>query len=278
MYNKLVLSGGSIKGSMMIGMLKYFEERDIVLEYLNEIVGTSIGSLIALLIVIGYKSDELKNLFYTMNFEELKDLSLKHLETGYGFDDGQKMIDFIKHLMVNKKIDPEVTFYELHKMTGITFACSSYNVSKKIGVFFDHISNPDMPIFLGVRSSMNIPLLFCPVLYKGDYYVDGGLTCNLPIRYVKGELKTTLSVAFEETNYTKKNKIDNIEEYLYNLLKSIFNQVEEQDKKFIVDNGCDLLLLKTKLSTSNSFFLTQQQKEELYMSGYNQTKLFFDKK
>lgn len=278
MYNKLVLSGGSVKGSMMIGMLKYFEENEIILEYLNEIVGTSIGSLIALLIVIGYKSDELRDIFYEMNFDEIKDVSLKHLETGYGFDDGEKMSHFIKCLMVKKEVGTETTFSELYHMTRIKFACSAYNVSKKVGVFFDHIKNPDMPVFLGIRSSMNIPLLFCPVLYKGDYYVDGGLTCNLPIRYIKENLKTTLSVAFEEINFTLKDTIDNIEEYLYNLMKSIFNQVEAQDKKFIVDNGYDLLTLKTKLSTSNSFFLTQEQKEELYMSGYNQTKEFFDKK
>lgn len=310
MYNKLCLSGGSVKGMMYTGMLKYFEENEIILEFLNEIVGTSIGALASLLIVLGYTSNELQDLFINMNLDDLKDVSLEYLETGYGFDNGEKINNLIKFVISNKHFDPNITFIQLYNKTKITLACSAYNISKKIGVFFDHISNPDMPVYLAIRCSMNLPLVFCAVNYNNDYYVDGGLVCNLPIRYITQKyssskndnehsskngnevrsdnetsgrngseiMKKTLSVVFEEINYTSNTHINNLEEYLYNLYKSTFNYIECIDKKFIIDNGYDLLVLKTKIGVSSSFNLSHEQKSEMFGEGYLQTKLFCETK
>ena len=302
MYNKLCLSGGSVKGMMYTGMLKYFEENEIILEFLNEIVGTSIGAFASLLIVLGYTSNELQDLFFNMNLDDLKDVSLEYLETGYGFDNGEKINNLIKFVISNKGFDPNITFIQLYNKTKITLACSAYNVSKKIGIFFDHISNPDMPVYLAIRCSMNLPLVFCAVNYNNDYYVDGGLVCNLPIRYITQKysssrndneckndnehsgnggyeiMKKTLSVVFEEINYTSNTCINNLEEYLYNLYKSTFNYIECIDKKFIIDNGYDLLVLKTKMGVSSSFNLTKEQKSEMFNEGYLQTKLFCETK
>lgn len=299
MYNKLCLSGGSVKGMMYTGMLQYFEENEIILEFLNEIVGTSIGALASLLIVLDYTSSELQDLFFNMNLDDLKDVSLEYLETGYGFDNGEKINNLIKFVISNKHIDPNITFIQLYNKTKITLACSAYNISKKIGVFFDHINNPDMPVYLAIRSSMNLPLVFCAVNYNNDYYVDGGLVCNLPIRYITQKysdskndsnnsgnkednynetMKKTLSVVFEEINYTTNTCINNLEEYLYNLYKSTFNYIECIDKKFIIDNGYDLLVLKTTQGVSSSFNLTKEQKSEMFDEGYTQTKLFCETK
>jgi predicted acylesterase/phospholipase RssA len=285
MYNKLVLAGGSIKGGMYIGVLNYFEENDIILEYLNEIVGTSIGALLGLLIVLGYSSQELKNLFLSMNFEDLKDLSLENLEEGFGFDNGDKIERFVKMLITNKGYKEDITFIELYNKTKIVYACCTYNISKKITTFFDHIDNPNMPIYIATRTSMNIPILFCAVKYLDDYYVDGGTSCNLPIKYItnkyKGDneiMKKTLSIVFEETNYHSKTSIKNFEEFLYNLMKSTFNEMESKDKNYVKENGYDLLILKTKLTTSSSFHISNEEKIELFDTAYEQTKLFFDSK
>src|SRR6476660_7914315 len=114
MYNKLILSGGGIKGSLYIGMLKYFEENEIILEYLNEAVGKSIGALICLLIVLGFTSSEISELFLQINFEDLKDVSLLNLESGFGFDKGEKMNDLIKFFIKNKGHSELITLSELY--------------------------------------------------------------------------------------------------------------------------------------------------------------------
>jgi NTE family protein len=285
MYSKLVLSGGGLKGSLYIGMLKYFEENEIILEYLNEVVGTSIGSLIGLAIILGYTYLELKDLFLQINFDDLKEMSLDNLENGYGFNDGKKAEELVKMLLIKKEFDPEIGLLELYKKTNIIFACSSFNVNIKENVFFDHLNNPEMKVSLAVLCSMSIPIIFCAVIYNENHYVDGGLTCNLPIKYIVNKysgnlniLKKTLSVVFEENNYITNTKINSIDMYLYNLLKSCFNFSEKMDKKFVLDNGYDLLVLKTDLVTSGSFYMTNQQKLDTIECGYANTVSFFNKK
>ena len=55
-----VLHGGGIKGAAHIGVLKALEEENIKFEYIS---GTSSGSIIAALYSLGYKSDEIYDLF-----------------------------------------------------------------------------------------------------------------------------------------------------------------------------------------------------------------------
>ena len=55
-----VLHGGGIKGAAHVGVLKALEEENIEFDY---IAGTSSGSIIASLYSLGYKSNEIYNLF-----------------------------------------------------------------------------------------------------------------------------------------------------------------------------------------------------------------------
>ena len=55
-----VLHGGGIKGAAHIGVLKAFEEENSNFDYIS---GTSSGSIIATLYSLGYKSNEIYDLF-----------------------------------------------------------------------------------------------------------------------------------------------------------------------------------------------------------------------
>ena len=41
-------------------------------------------------------------------------------------------------------------------------------LNTKSTVYINHKTFPDLPVFLGARMSMNIPIVFSPVVYKGD--------------------------------------------------------------------------------------------------------------
>ena len=61
----VVLSGGGAKGAAQVGALKYLEEQDIPIAL---ICGTSIGSLVGGLYAVGYRSEDLKELFTSQNW------------------------------------------------------------------------------------------------------------------------------------------------------------------------------------------------------------------
>lgn len=281
MFNKLVLCGGSIKCIMYIGMLEYFEENDIILGSLNEIVGTSAGAFFGLLIVLEYSVSELKKICLSMNFEDLKDVSLSNLDSGYGLDDGERLNNMIKKIIRDKGLTQDISMKELYIKTKINFVSSSYNVNTKKVVFFDN--NSDIPVYLAVRMSMNIPFIFCAVNYKNHLYVDGGIICNIPIKYLTEKykepekvIKNTLCTAFIEENFHNNQEINKFDTYLYNILKSSFHCIETSDKNFIKSINGNLLILKTNMTTTSSFDLSYNEKVKLIENGFLYTKQYIE--
>ena len=61
----VVLSGGGAKGAAEVGALKYLEEQGIPIDF---ICGTSIGGMIGGLYALGYKSDDIHELFTTQDW------------------------------------------------------------------------------------------------------------------------------------------------------------------------------------------------------------------
>ena len=282
MFNRLILSGGGVKGGLYVGMIKYLEDSSVIFEYLNEVVGTSIGALIGLTITLGYTADQLKELFFSIDFEKMKDPALSNLDIGYGFASGDLLNKMIQDIITGKGYSKDITLSELYNQTDISLVTCAYNMNQKRHTFFDRKKYPDIPAFLAVRMSMNIPLLFCVVKYQGDLYIDGGTVCNLPVRYytemypdhlqLQKIMDTTLSVAFEEINYHDNTEINSFDKFLYALLKSTFHTIESKDKDFIKCQGYSLLILKSNLVSTGNFNLSEAQKTEMFNTGFQCTK------
>ena len=65
-FTKLVLSGGGPRGLAIIGALHYAHEKNM-LNNINEYYGTSIGSVISLLLLIGYTPVEAFQQFFMID-------------------------------------------------------------------------------------------------------------------------------------------------------------------------------------------------------------------
>jgi hypothetical protein len=57
---------------------------------------------------------------------------------------------------------------------------TGWDQDTKETVYFDAKNHADMPIALAARISMAIPVVFTPVVYKGDRMADGGIGSNAP--------------------------------------------------------------------------------------------------
>jgi len=129
MIKKLCLSGGGIKFLAYCGSLKALEEHNIA-PTINEIIGTSAGSIFALLMAIGCTSEELEEIALTYDFSSFLDYNKinlvedgKRLIEKYGICEGKNITEFCDNL-VKKKLDIEnITFMKLYEKTlkNITF-------------------------------------------------------------------------------------------------------------------------------------------------------------
>lgn len=189
----LVLSGGAIKGIYLLGALHGLcttagntgEHRFKVL------VGTSSGAIICFLLSIGYSpfeiyrsllnNDNLLTVDYT-GIPQSKE-SEGRVENGRGgIFSSQHIFLHVQKLMKKKKIHPDLTFKEHNEMTGTVLVVTAFNVTQKKETLFSTLTFPDVPIVEALKLSSGIPIVFRPLSFNKDMFVDGGVWDNFPIK------------------------------------------------------------------------------------------------
>ena len=183
MIDTICIGSGGVKGISFVSALNYLEKHNqLDIEKVNRYTAVSVGSIICLLLVIGYNMNELFDLMKEFNYDEIKpDLNLDLMIERYGFDNGERIILCLKNI-IKKKIDnPDITFLELYKLTKKEINIATTNFSKNKEKIFNYIETPNVSVTLAVRMSISIPLIYTPVMYENDYYVDGALTNNVYI-------------------------------------------------------------------------------------------------
>jgi len=187
----VALEGGGALGLAHIGVLRWFEQHHIPIDYLS---GNSMGALVGGLYATGKSPDELERLVKHMDwplvlageasYEDLpyrrkEDARAAQDDLAIGFKHGAMLGSGMSagH-QINMVIDRETLAYSSVKSFDdlpIPFRCVATElISGKAHVFSTG------PIGLAMRSSMSLPAIFAPI-HDGDrVYVDGGLVDNLP--------------------------------------------------------------------------------------------------
>jgi predicted acylesterase/phospholipase RssA len=236
MIHNLVISGGSIRSISVIGCLKYIFEKLPI--QVRNVVGTSAGAIIGLMVVLGYTPSEMETMmkymvkhdYHKLLLDDL--LDLKVLDT-FGFDSGAGLESFIAEVLERKGLSRDATFVEMAKKTGKNFVVCVANVTQGKSQYLCVDTDPDMRVALAVRMSAALPILFSPIRYKNDMYTDGALYESLPTGYIatcfKDSLKDTL--ALRTRRRANSAEITNIYEYYNALLSSLVTAANVASKQ-----------------------------------------------
>jgi NTE family protein len=192
----VVLEGGGALGLAHIGVLQWFEEQHIPIDYL---AGTSMGGLVGGIYATGMRASEIKDLVATINWNEAIDgktpyqaLSFRRkedqrsfqndlefgLRNGFrapgGLSSGQKITYLLDRATL--PYSDLASFDDLP----IPFRCVATDlISGKQQVFEDGALGE------ALRATMSLPAIFTPVTNKTNTWVDGGLLNNLPVDVAK---------------------------------------------------------------------------------------------
>jgi NTE family protein len=159
----LVLSGGGTRGFAHIGALQALEEEGV---QANVISGTSVGSIVGALYADGYSPAEMLELFRKNRVIQLSSLTF--------FRKGMLSLTGLKK-KINKYIRAK-TFEELKQPLYITVT----NLHRG-EVEYAHAG----PLAEKIVASATIPILFAPVTIKQEYYVDGAVIDNFPVKPIR---------------------------------------------------------------------------------------------
>ena len=192
----VALEGGGALGEAHIGVLKWFEEHHIPIDYL---AGTSMGGLVGGLYATGKTSHDLEGIINTADWPLLlggatpyEDLAFRRKEDAREVPNAIQI--GLKHGMalppglnsgqqINLLIDRETISYSTipnFDALPIPFRCVSTELISGKAYVFKEGSLSD-----ALRSTISIPGVFAPVRQGDKIFVDGGIVDNLPTDVVR---------------------------------------------------------------------------------------------
>lgn len=254
----IVFSGGGIRGLAYIGVVQYFEEKNIVVKNIS---GTSIGSLVGVMLNLGYSSSEMKNIAFNLDVNMLENIDINLFLKEYGLDDGKKIAYFIKYLFKSKGYKETTTFKQLYEATGIHLfitCCDIQDYSQKI---FDYINTPDEQVWFACKCSMSIPLIWTLSEQK---YIDGCFSRNIPMEV----FKTQNTIGFYLIKDKVKKEIINIKDYIMNLVACSFHKGNFLEIDKYKSSGYKLVEIKVNCFPLN-MNLSHDEKGGIIRSGYD---------
>ena len=240
-----VLSGGGARGFAHVGVLQVLEEigfKPVI------ITGTSMGSVVGGMYAIGYKSDTLRRIIETVDWNDLfydkvkrenlnsiarerydryvvrLDFEGKKIVSYSGFVKGTKMHNLLTNLCL-----PVSGITDFSKFP-VAFSCIGTDIQTGKKVLLNKGSLPD-----AIRASMAIPSLLTSVELDGKILVDGGLTQNYPIIEAK-EMGADYIIGVDVGT---KSTRDELSSFLNIMMESMFlhgYQNYEYEKEFLSIN------------------------------------------
>lgn len=212
----LVLAGGGAKGSYQVGAYLAFKKCGIKLD---GVVGTSIGSFNAALIVSG-KDAELYNFWKNVNVGELLNLNSKFTDSVNNKDKFKELIYGIEEMSLiikNKGIDNSNLKNVLKEMIDEEKIRKSYmdyglvtvrlNDLKPLCLFKEEMKDGKIPDY--ILASCNLPLFKKEKLIDNKYYIDGGFYDNNPINMlIEKGYKKIYSIEIQGIGISQKIKDD----------------------------------------------------------------------
>ena len=271
MIDTLILSGGGTNAISILGCMKYLLDNNHI-KKLKNIVCVSASMFLVILILLDFSVDFLIELFLTLDYNliDKNDFKINNLLKDYGFYESDYIHNVLIEIFNKKNISENITLKELYEISNCRLIVKVSNLSKQSLEYIDHINTPDIPIITLTKMTMSIPFIFKPIIYKDNFYVDGGLTGNFPIDFLK-KLKTKNYFGINIKKVKKEEEINNIIDYLLVFFKHPLSSLDEKktSKKrmnLICNNGLIDGIIKTP---------TKEEKKELINYAISKTEEHF---
>lgn len=266
-----LFGGGAIRGAGHVGALKAFEELGVSCESYG---GSSVGSIVAALKAVGYSTEELTDIFLSVNFELFRDISFG-FNTKFALSKGEVFLEWFRDLIERKfyadkyekgQNDP-VTFKDIDKELFVI----STNIKDFTCCEFSTSETPDFEIAMAVRISCCAPGLMRAVSMNDKLLVDGDLMKGKPMWSLSKHLQNgkhrileiRLEGEFSGDDSNPLNYVNGMYSCMTfsetSFIKGIYGENDSYD--YIVINTGDVLVF--------DFNYPQEKRQAIIDAGYN---------
>ena len=168
----LTIGGGAVKGFAFLGALEYLYKNNL-LNNIENFYGTSVGSILGILFIIGNKPFEILNVLLQFNFKEINTFDLTHLQEKYSLLNDTFFVKI--NDIFSKKENTNITIEEFNKKYKIKINIYATSIQDRKNINLNEETFPKLKVLTAIQASCSIPILFPPVNIDDKLYVDGCL-------------------------------------------------------------------------------------------------------
>lgn len=189
-YSHLLMSGGGLSGITYLGVYRFLKQYNMF-DKIRTIYGVSMGAMFAFLFGFDIGCDKAEDIFLGKNSllerEDVCSYSSKEmlhiLQKKGAFS--TKRIRMVAEIVLEQLYGiKDITFAEYLKRTGRDIHICATCVNTQTVEDFCNEFHPNMSVLTALEASACIPLIFQPVQYQGNLYIDGGCSYNLPLHLI----------------------------------------------------------------------------------------------
>jgi NTE family protein len=196
----LIIGSGGMGIYAYLGYLKSIED---TLDKVEEFSGASCGSILAVMLSLGFKPDEILDKLLSVDTKTLTKVNVKSLFKNYGFISHEPIKEVLKQIL---ECDP--IFSDLKRNVHIPSFCLNLNRTD----YFSKESHPTMSVIDAICMSISVPVLFAAYKHNDMLYVDGATQEMYPFApFLNKNPKEVLGIELEfgiDSNKSINNMID----------------------------------------------------------------------
>ena len=263
----IVCSGGGLAGFAFYGAIKESHRQGIwQLENIQTIYGTSVGTIVAVMLALNYDWDTLDDYLIKRPWQNVFAFNLYSiLETIHnrGMFGIEIIQDIFLPLFNGKDIRMDITLLEFYKLTKIEIHMCTIDINSFQLIDISHKTHPEWTVIEAIYSSCAVPVLFTPLFKKNECYCDGGLLANYPLEQsIRNGANPTemLGILYKGSDVDECNQNVTFETTLLDYVISIINRLiglvlDKQDSHVIAHEyyiWCPSLSIYELINTTNN--------------------------
>jgi predicted acylesterase/phospholipase RssA len=273
MIEHLVLSGAGTNGLVQIGLFHYLLDQDkLVFSNIKSIYATSAGAILSILLLIGVSIPEMKEYIIHRPWEKFFDISFQEK----GIFPSSYLPDMVKPFMLAYDIPDTYTLFDLYHKSGVDLHIFTTKINGMECIDLNHVTFPSVTLSEAIQMTASLPIVFTPVKYNNEYYIDGGFMNNCPLQSIQKHSYSPdsvliIDIAQECPIYTEESSML---DYIHILFLNALDIISSNNYNKLIKHEYPYYYLLDVESMFKSevwiqFIQNIEYRQQLYDYGYN---------
>ncbi len=178
----IVISSAGPNGLIQLGMLQHLIETSYFsLDTIQSIRGTSAGAILAVLLCLNIPIQVIIDYIIQRPLHKLFTVNVLQLMKTNGVMESSCFRELLAPLFQYQNVPLDITMKEMFERTSIELHLFTTALTRVEAVDINHLTFPNLSVLTAIAMSSAVPILFPPVHYNDEYYIDGALLTHCPL-------------------------------------------------------------------------------------------------